>query len=235
MRIAIVCAAVFALGFCGCARAPQRFEIAVVRLDGRLVPFAAYAQGQWQEAWPSASRSDDEPKRIEDVASIWRQRNEKVPGVWRVWPQSGAAVIETHVKGIEVVEAHCVGQVALGTDLPALKEEHPLKFGVAVDTSLTLRPLLDIKQSEALWKTAEHAVTEKFTQLEREKIDGKTPRLSYDPTPSEAPQPAIVLDRLIGDRTSPGSPLFSAPCGSIELPFRRANPTRPRRQLSKDG
>jgi len=211
MRIAamsLVCGTTFVLGFYGCARSPQRFEIAVARLDGRLVPFAAYAQGQWQAAWPSASRSDEEPERIEDVASIWRQRNEKVPDVWRVWPQSGAPVIETHIKGVEVVAAHCVGQVALRTDLPALKEEHPLKFGVAVDTSLTLHPLLDIKQSEALWKMAERAVGEKFGQLEREKIDRDKPRLNYDPTPSETPQPAIVLDELVGDITSPGSPLF---------------------------
>jgi hypothetical protein len=30
----------------------ERFTLAIVRLDGRLVPFAAYDRSRWERAWP---------------------------------------------------------------------------------------------------------------------------------------------------------------------------------------
>ena len=38
----------------------ERFALAIVRLDGRIVPFAAYDGGRWERAWPEADEATDD-------------------------------------------------------------------------------------------------------------------------------------------------------------------------------
>ena len=71
---------------CAQEQEPQRFTLAIVRVDGRLVPFAAYDDGRWEKAWPEAD--DEEPRgtpSLDKVPSVWRKRGDTVPGVWQVW------------------------------------------------------------------------------------------------------------------------------------------------------
>jgi hypothetical protein len=107
---------------------PQKFVLAIVRLDGRLVPFAAYDGGRWERAWPEADEATDGSRTIDDTPSIWRRHGERVPNVWRVWPAAGGSPRHAHVKG------------------------------VVVDSNLAIGSIEDVRRSDVLWKTAERAV-----------------------------------------------------------------------------
>lgn len=182
---------------------PQGFTLAVVRLDGRLVPFAAYDGSRWERAWPEADEATEGTRSIDNTASIWRRRGERVPNVWRVWPASGTRPIEAHVNGVEVVEAHCGGQVALKTDLPAAKGEHPLNLGVAVDSNLPIGSIEEVRQSDALWQTAERAVVASFSKLEAAKTQADPEQL-----PRETPAPTAHITALYRESKSLRSALY---------------------------
>jgi hypothetical protein len=114
---------------------PLRFAVGIVRLDGGIVPFAAYDGGRWERAWPEADEATDATPTIDNTPSVWRRRGDRVPDVWRVWSASGGAPIQAQVSGVEVVDAHCTSQLAVKTNLPRATAEHTLKFGIAVDSS----------------------------------------------------------------------------------------------------
>jgi hypothetical protein len=48
----------------------QRFAVAIVRLDGGLVPFAEYDGARWQPAWPEADRTTEDAPTIDGIDSI---------------------------------------------------------------------------------------------------------------------------------------------------------------------
>ena len=144
----------------------QRFTIAVVRPDGAIVPFAAYDSGRWEQAWPEADEATD-IKAIDDAPSVWRRRHEPVPNIWQVLPASGDTSIRAQVSGIEVVEAHCSGQLALKTNLPPVRADHPLKYGVAVDSpDVVVGRVAEVHRPGSIWASAERAVLGSFSSLE---------------------------------------------------------------------
>jgi hypothetical protein len=180
----------------------QRFTVAIARPDGALVPFAAYNAGRWERAWPDANESMD-IKSLDAVPSVWSRRGASVPKLWHVWPASGGAPIQAQVNGIAVVDAHCTGQVALTTNLPKIKAEHPLKFGVAVDvSSVAMRAIEEVRGSDSLWATAERAVQSSFSRLEAIQAtkDAKT-------IPRETPDPVIQITAMYREAKSARSPL----------------------------
>ena len=131
----------------GAPSAPsQRFVLAIVRLDGAIVPFAAYDGGRWESAWPAADEETQRPATIDRTQSVWRKRGERVPRVWTVWPSAGGRSIQARVTGIEVADAHCGKQVALKTDMRPIKAKHPAKFGVAVDSNLPVVSIEAIRE-----------------------------------------------------------------------------------------
>jgi hypothetical protein len=181
----------------------ERFTLAIVRLDGRIVPFAAYDRSRWERAWPEAAEATDGTPTIENTPSVWRRRGDRVPNVWRVWPSSGASRIEAHVKGVEIVEAHCQGQVALATDLPEAKGEHPLKFGVAVDSNLPIGSIEEVPRSDVMWRTAEQAVVANFSRLEAAEAQADHVQLL-----PESPAPVVQITELYREAKSPRSPMY---------------------------
>jgi hypothetical protein len=181
----------------------ERFALAIVRLDGRLVPFAAYEGGRWERAWPEADEATGGLPTTGNTPSIWRRRGDRVPTVWRAWPSSGASRIEAHVKGVEIVEAHCQGQVALVTDLPEAKGEHPLKFGVAIDSNLPIASIEEVRRSDVLWRTAEQAIVANFASLEAAKAQADHVQLL-----PETPAPVAQITALYREAKSPNSPMY---------------------------
>jgi hypothetical protein len=181
----------------------ERFTLAIVRLDGRIVPFAAYDRSRWERAWPEADEAADGTPTIENTPSVWRRRGDRVPNVWRVWPSSGGSRIEAHVKGVEIVEAHCQGQVALATDLPEAKGEHPLKFGVAVDSNFPIGSIEEVRRSDVVWRTAEQAVVANLSRLETAKAQADNVQLL-----SESPAPVVQITELYREARSPRSPMY---------------------------
>lgn len=180
-----------------------RFTVAIVRPDGGLVPFAAYDAGRWERAWPEADEATD-ITAIDSVPSVWRRRGGRVPDVWRVWPASGGTPIQAQVGGIEVVEAHCSAQVALKTNLPKTKAEHPLKFGIALDSSsVPVGAVEEVRRSDSIRAAAERAVLASFSRLETAQATRNGEQL-----PREAPVPVTQITALYREAKSPRSPLY---------------------------
>jgi hypothetical protein len=198
------CAALVVAGLTAITTAQsQTFTLAIVRPDGRLVPFAAYEGGRWERAWPEAHEATDGTLTIDNTPSVWRKRGEPVPDLWHVWPSSGTNRIEAHVSGVDIVEAHCVSQVALATDLPAAKGKHPIKIGVAVDSNLPIAPIEEVRRSDVLWRAAERAVVANFSKLEAIKAEADLVSL-----PPETPAPIAGITHLYREPKSPRSPMY---------------------------
>ena len=98
---------------CAIGWQPEQFTLAIVRPDGRLVPFAASDGGRWVKAWPEADEQPGGTPTLDNVPSVWRARGDPVPLVWQVWPATGVSSIQAHVKGVGNVDAHCGLQAAL--------------------------------------------------------------------------------------------------------------------------
>lgn len=192
-----------AIAITSLAAQAQRFTVAIVRPDGRLVPFAAYDAGRWERAWPEADEASD-VTTIDNVPSVWRRRGERVPDVWQVWPASGGRRIDAKVTGLEAVEAHCSLQVALKTNVPEAKLEHPLKFGIAVDSSsVPLAVIEQVRRSDAIWTVAERLVLENFSKLEAGQAEANRSQL-----PRETSAPTAQIAALYREAGSPQSPLY---------------------------
>ena len=104
--------------------------------------------GPWVKAWPEADEEPGGTPTLDNVPSVWRARGDPVPLVWQVWPATGVKSIQAHVNGVGNVDAHCGLQAALTTDLPLprVKTEHPLKYGVAVDSKLPLGSIEEVRR-----------------------------------------------------------------------------------------
>jgi hypothetical protein len=191
-----------ALAITSLAAQVQRFTVAIVRPDGRLVPFAAYEAGRWERAWPEADEATD-VTTIENVPSVWRRRGDSVPDVWRAWPTSGGRPIDAKVSGLEAVKAHCFLQIALTTNLPEAKLEHPLKFGIAVDSSsVPVAVIEQVRRSDAIWTVAERVVLGNLPRLEAAQAANRSQ------LPRETPMPAAQITALYREAGSLQSPLY---------------------------
>jgi hypothetical protein len=181
----------------------QRFAIAIVRPDGAIVPFAAYDSGRWEQAWPEADEATA-IRAIDDAPSVWSRRRERVPNTWQVWPASEEKSIRAQVSGIEIVEARCSGQLALKTNLPPARADHPLKYGIAVDSSdVVVGRSAEVRRPDSIWASAERAVLSSFSSREIAQATRRGEQL-----PREIPVPAPQLTALYRETTSPRSPLY---------------------------
>ena len=203
-----------ALAATGGAQA-ERFVVGIVRLDGRIVPLAAYDAGAWERAWPEADRTAM-TTAIDATASVWTRRGDPVPRVWRVWPASGAPAVQAEVSGVEVVDAHCEKQIALTTNLPPAEGEHVEKFGLASDIpNLSVIAVTSVGRTVPLWGTAERTVRASFSRLETAEATRRHWQL-----PRESPQPLVQVTALYGQINAPRSPLYFV----AEKKYRSAGP-----------
>jgi hypothetical protein len=203
MRRRLLPLVLVALAVTGAAAQAQRFTVAIVRPDGGLVPFAAYDAGRWERAWPQANEATDITD-VDSVPSVWLRRGGRVPDVWRVWPASGGTPLQAQVGGIQVVQAHCAGQVALKTNVPTAKAEHPLKFGVALDSSsVPVGAVEQVRRSDSIWAAAERAVLASVSRLETAQATKNGEQL-----PRETPVPVAQITALYREAKYPGSPLY---------------------------
>jgi len=180
-----------------------RFAVAIVRLDGGLVPIAEYDGARWRRAWPEADEATERAPTIDGIESIWRKRGERVPRVWTVWPATGASSIQARVNGIEIADAHCGGQVTLKTDLRPIKAEHAVKLAVALDSNLPVGSIKEIDRSNSVWRSAEPVVLSNLSKLEAAQAQTERQELQRDP-----PQPVAHITALYREAKSPRSPIY---------------------------
>jgi len=202
----------------------ERFVLAIVRFDGRLVPFAAYNGGQWDRAWPEADEQPAGTPTLDTIASVWRRAGQEVPLVWRVmtgWNSATAA----RIGGLARVNSHCSEQLALASDLPSHEWKETDRFGVATDSDLQLVPIELVDRANVLWQTAAQLITARFSALESAQA-----RLERRDPVRERPTPPVEVKALYREAGSIQSPLqFLAerryresvyPPGSPECPVR---------------
>ena len=215
--VVVSVASLLALG--AAASEPPSSVVAIVRTDGRLVPFAAWNGTSWERAWPAAdeaipARINVEtglpaPTDVDAVPSIWSRREERVPRNWSVRPAAGGRPIRARVRGAEIVVAHCGGQVALATDLPDPTADDDALFrlglegrsGVAVAGPTRIIAIEEVPRSNPLWNEALRIVRAGFDAREKAKAEsgpGKLPR--YEPTP---PVQLVTLRRQAGSTNAP--------------------------------
>ncbi len=202
LTCALIAAATAAAAIVAVADA-NRFVLAIVRPDGRLVPIAAYDAGRWQHAWPEPDENRRDAVTFENIPSIWRKRGEHVPRTWKVWPASAAKPMTAHVKGAERVDTHCLSQPALATDLAAIKAPPPPKLGVAVDSDVPLIAIEEVKHADPKWRVAERAVLPRFSKLET--AQGRTDHQQPGRDPSA---PIARLTALYTQADAPLSPMY---------------------------
>jgi hypothetical protein len=123
--------------------------------------------------------------------------------MWTVWPATGAPSIQAQVNGIEVADAHCGGQVALKTSLRPIKAEHPMKFGVALDSNIPVGSIEEVRESSSVWKGAEQVVLSNLSKLETAQAQTQRQEL-----PRDTPQPVARMTALYREAKSPRSPLY---------------------------
>jgi hypothetical protein len=184
------------------AQPSSRFTLAIARSDGALVPFAAYDHGRWQRAWPAADENVDPTPTLTNMPSVWRERGEDVPRLWHVWPVAGGNSVEARVQGVDVVQAQCLRQVALKTDLPPRKAQSPMAFGVAADGEIPLQPIATVETAEPAWQSAERAIAAAFDALERTQAAAGEDRLIR-----ESPLPPVHIVSLSREIGAP-SPMY---------------------------
>jgi hypothetical protein len=102
---------------------------------------------------------------------------------------------------VKVDEAQCVDQIALTTDWPAAKDEHP--DGVAIDADIPIGTIEDVSERDAVWKTAQRLVVADFARLEASAAQAEHQQL-----PRELPAPAAHLVSLYRERNATRSPLY---------------------------
>ena len=211
--------ALLALGAAGSE--PPSFVVAIVRTDGRLVPFAAWNGAAWERAWPAAgeaipARIDVEtglpaPTDVDAVPSVWSRRAAPVPRTWSVRPAAGGRPIRTRVRGAEIVVAHCGGQVALATDLPdPTADDDGMfrlglegRFGVAVAGSAPTIAIEHVSRASPSWKEARQVVRAGFDAREKAKAEASRREL-----PRYRPTPPVRLLTLRGQAGAPNAPLY---------------------------
>jgi hypothetical protein len=124
--------------------------------------------------------------------------------VWTVWPATGTRPIQAQVTGIQVADAHCGGQVALTTNLRPIKARHPAKYGIAVDSSIPVRRIDEVGESNAVWRSAERVVLSNFSKLEAEKAESQR----SGALPHETPQPVARMTSLYRESKSARSAMY---------------------------
>jgi hypothetical protein len=171
------------------AQSPS-FSVAIVRPDGHLVPFAAYANGRWERAWPEADEGNLQNPTLANTPSIWRRRKQPVPKIWHVSPPLGARPSQARVTGIDAQESGCQTQIALKTDLLPLTDEGA-QDRVALDTKQLVHPIEEVRQSDPTWQLAERVIAPEFSV--QEAAQARKDRVQL---PSESSAPPVRIKHL---------------------------------------
>ena len=183
----------------------QFFTIAIVRPDGRMVPFAAYDAGEWLAAWPEPREAFDDVAAPDAVPSIWRTRGQRVPDVWRFSPLPGGPPTDLRVTGVDLIDAHCQRQFALRTALPAVPvapNEHARKLGIAVDVpNAAVSSVEEVVRGTAQWTTAQRLVAPVFARMEANAAGQSRQELPAE-TPAPTPQISSLVREIGASRPS---------------------------------
>jgi hypothetical protein len=206
------------------ASAPRPFTVAVVRDDGRLVPFAAWNGASWEAAVLAGALST--APALDDISGVWSRQGERLPRTWRVWRAAGGPPLWARVRAAEVVDHHCERGLALATNLrmPPTEEFAGVEstFGVAMhDLAVHVRTI-EVVAASTLRSAAERVIRPAFDSREKARAEETQRTLPHD-----RPIPAVRITRLLRQAGRSRSPLYfeaervyaTGPGGDLSCPF----------------
>lgn len=142
----------------------RKFNLAVVRADGILIPFAQFDNGVWRPFWTAMSRSYPVtvPVALDDIDEDW-WREEPPSLEWTLKPHDGAPMTLRAVKP-QSVYTPCSTQVGLATDykpagmLPPPHQAPYPKLGVAATGDVVIEPIAQVAQGSLEWTRVKKAL-----------------------------------------------------------------------------
>lgn len=212
-------------------REERRYGVAVVRVDGTMVPFAEYDRGRWRRLWTGTERGGYQvPITLDDVDGDWWGHVDP-SSVWQLWARPGVSEV-LNITGIRPVSTPCSATVGLTTSYrpqapppPAETAPYP-KAGLATSAGIAYQPIVPVERNSAAWQGVHHALEQSFDGLESRQLFGMGwgHPIPYDER-RRAPVRLNVLLHRPGSRFAyveatreyrdPNSPGDAPPCGLV--------------------
>jgi hypothetical protein len=144
----------------------RKFNVAVVRADGILIPFAQFDRGTWRPLWTGTERSwpITVPVTLDDVEEDW-WRKEPPSLEWTLRRPQGEP-ITLQVSKPQAVYTPCSTQVALATDykpsgmLPPPHQAPYPKLGIATTGDVDIAPIEAVRDGSIEWRRVYQALDE---------------------------------------------------------------------------
>lgn len=151
----------------------RKFNIAVVRADGVIIPFAQFDRGTWKALWTAMSNDAKVvvPVTLEDIHEDW-WRDEPPSLEWTLRPPQGDPVTLRALKP-HAVYTPCGTEVGLATDLkpagllpPPHQAPYP-KLGIATTGDVVIEPIVEVPREDTDWHRVKKALeTKEFRNAE---------------------------------------------------------------------
>jgi len=149
--------------------APQpKFNVAVLRRDGLLIPFASYNGRAWSVPWPGAAQGVALPIGLSDIPKTWW--GEVAPDApWTAWLEEGDKRPLKLIKPAHV-PIFCGAHLAIGTDYhgTALTEREPTvaKDGIATAGDVQVEPITRVSVNSPDAASIVSLINDKFDDEE---------------------------------------------------------------------
>jgi hypothetical protein len=171
--IAAALIAAAALGFTAGAQQAERFTLGVMRRDGVVIPFAAFA-GDWSLPWPGSIRDIELPITLEAVPAKWWGGELRQP--WTLWSPGGTATPVTPRSPalVMVGEERRLGVRTSfqSAELPALPLTVPYpKEGVVVAGDVKIERIASVSRLSPAWKELAQSIRRDIDSAEQKAID----------------------------------------------------------------
>jgi hypothetical protein len=159
--------AIASLGVVSAAPQP-RFNVAVLRRDGLLIPFASYNGRAWSVPWPGAGIGVALPISLGDIPKGW-WGDVPAGAAWTAWLPDNEARPVKLIKPVHV-PIFCGAHLALATDYrgAALTEREPTvpKDGIATAGEIKVEPITQISVNAPDAAVMVGMITDKFNEEE---------------------------------------------------------------------
>jgi hypothetical protein len=154
--------------------ADERGQLAVMRRDGLLVPFAAYKGSRWTSSWPATTRNGVIPVNLDAIPDGWWGGER--PDNWRLH-QPGKAPRAFTTKAPRVFRAFCDLRLGLTTDyqsaepMPMPPADPYPKDGLASSSDLEVLPIESVAPSTPEALRLAQTLTTEFDKAEERTLD----------------------------------------------------------------
>lgn len=145
----------------------RKFNLAVVRADGVLIPFAQFSRGAWHSLWtamdPSAKVTV--PVTLDDVEERWWR--EEPPTIEWTLRRHGGEPITLRALQPQAVYTPCGTEIGLKTDykpagmLPPPHQAPYPKLGVAASADVEISPIDSVSDGSTDWIRVQRALEDR--------------------------------------------------------------------------